>query len=32
VMTGRSATDCSREQIGQVCSRRLWRQKLGTID
>jgi hypothetical protein len=27
---GRSSIDCSREQIGQFCRRRLWRQKVGT--
>jgi hypothetical protein len=26
---GRASTACSREQIGQFWSRRLWRQKLG---
>jgi hypothetical protein len=26
---GRSSIDCSREQIGQFCTRRLWRQKVG---
>ncbi len=26
---GRSSIDCSREQIGQFCTSRLWRQKVG---
>jgi hypothetical protein len=30
--TARISTCCSREQIGQFVRRRLWRQKVGTID
>jgi hypothetical protein len=32
VRTGRICTDCSRVQIGQFWTRRLWRQKLGIAD
>jgi hypothetical protein len=30
--TARISTCCSREQIGQFVTRRLWRQKVGTVD
>jgi hypothetical protein len=29
--TGRSSISCSREQIGQFWTRRLWRQNVGIV-